>query len=90
MQKKSHLDRKGLVNKGFTCLCEFHTRCLYSVTRQPSPRSKYSASPSMTLMTSQSLPPSFANGVMIMSHSNDLAGLANRKNSLILQDCFLT
>ena len=63
--------------------------CLYRVPRQPSPRSNYSPSPPMNLMTSQSLPPSSANSVMIMSHSTDLAGLAYRKNSLTLH-FFLT
>ena len=43
----------------------------------------------MKLMTSQSLPPSSASSVMIMSHSIDLAGLAHRKNSLTLH-CFPT
>ena len=70
-------------------LCGFHTRCLYWVSRWPSPRSNYSASLPMKLMTNQSLPPSSASSVMIMSHSIDLAGLAHRKNSLTLQ-CFLT
>ena len=42
----------------------------------------------MTLMTSQSLPPSSASGFMIMSHSINLAGLAHRKNSFSLH-CFL-
>ena len=42
----------------------------------------------MKLMTIQSLPPSSASSVMIMSHSIDLAGLARRKNSLTLH-CFL-
>ena len=65
------------------------TRCLYWVSRQPSPRSNYSPSPPMKLMTSQSLPPSSASSVMIMGHSIDLAGLAHRKNSLTLH-CFLT
>ena len=60
-------------------MCGFHTRGLYSVSRQPSPRSKYSPSPPMTLTTSQSLPPSSASSVMIMSHSIDLAGLAPEK-----------
>ena len=65
--------------------CQFPT-----VSRLPSPRSNYSASPPMKLiMTSQSLPPSSASSVMIMSHSIDLAGLAHRKNSLTLH-CFLT
>ena len=70
-------------------MCGFHTRGLYSVSRQPSPRSKYSPSPPMTLTTSQSLPPSSASSVIIMSGSIDLAGLAHRKNSLTLH-CFLT
>ena len=64
--------------------CQFPT-----VSRLPSPRSNYSASPPMKLMTSQSLPPSSASSVMIMSHSIDLAGLTHRKNSLTLH-CFLT
>ena len=59
------------------------------VSRQPSPRSNYSASPHVKLMTSQSLPPSSASSVIIMSHSIDLARLARRKNSLTLH-CFLT
>ena len=67
----------------------FHTRCLYWVSRQPSPRSNYSTSPPMKLMTSQSLPPSSASSVMIMSHRIDLAGLGYRKNSPTLH-CFLT
>ena len=70
-------------------MCGFHTRCLYWVSRQPSPRSNYSASPPMKLMTSQSLPPSSASSVMIMSHSIDLAELAQRKISLTLL-CYLT
>ena len=70
-------------------LSGFHTRCLYWVSRRSSPRSHYSPSPPMKLMTSQSLPPSSASSVMIMSHSIDLAGLAHRKNSLTLH-CFLT
>ena len=70
-------------------LCGFHTRCLYWVSRQPSPRSNYLPSPPMKLTTSQSLPPSSASSVMIMSHSIDLAGLAHLKNSLTLH-CFLT
>ena len=59
------------------------------VSRQPSPRSNYSASPHVKLMTSQSLPPSSASSVIIMSHSIDFAGLARRKNSLTLH-CSLT
>ena len=47
-----------------------------------------SPSPPMTLMTSQSLDPSCASSIIIMSHSIDLAGLAHRKNSLTLH-CFL-
>ena len=43
----------------------------------------------MKLVTCQSLPPSSASSVMIMSHSIDLAGLAHGKNSLTLP-CFLT
>ena len=43
----------------------------------------------MKLLTSQSLPPSSASSVMIMSHSIDLAELAQRKISLTLQ-CYLT
>ena len=70
-------------------MCGFHTRGLYSFSRQPSPRSKYLPSPPMTLTTSQSLPPSSASSVIIMSGSIDLAGLAHRKNSLTLH-CFLT
>ena len=70
-------------------LCGFHTRCLYWVSRQPSPRSNYSPSPPMKLMTSQSLPPSSASSVMIMSHRIDLAGLAHRENPLTFH-CFLT
>ena len=70
-------------------LCGFHTRCLYWVSSQPSPRSNYSPSPPMKLMTSQSLPPSSASSVMTMSHSIDLAGLDRRKNSLTLH-CFLS
>ena len=69
-------------------LCGFHTRCLYWVSRQPSPGSNYSASPPMKLMTSQSLPPSSASGVRIIIHSIDLAGLARRKNSHTLH-CIL-
>ena len=72
-----------------TYLCGFYTRCLYWVSSQPSPRSNYSPSPPMELMTSQSLPPSSASSVMILSHSIDLAGLAHRKNSLTWH-CFLT
>ena len=72
-----------------TYLCGFYTRLLYWVSSQPSPRSNYSPSPPMKLMTSQSLPPSSASSVMIMSHSIDLAGLAQWKNSLTWH-CFLT
>ena len=57
------------------------------VSREPNPRSNYSPSPPMKLMTSQSLPPSSASSVIIMSHLIDLAGLAHRKNYLTLQ-CF--
>ena len=67
-----------------SCLCGFYTRCLYWVSRQPSPRSNYSPSPPMKLMTSQSISPSFASSVMIMRHSTDLARLTHRKNSLTL------
>ena len=67
----------------------FHTRCLYRVSKQPSPRSNYSPSPPMKLITSQSLSPSSASSVMIISHSIDLAGLAHGKNSLTFH-CFLT
>ena len=70
-------------------LSGFHTRCLYWVSRWSSPRSHCSPSPPMRLMTSQSLPPSSASSVMIMSHRIDLAGLGHRKNSLTLR-CFLT
>ena len=70
-------------------LSGFHTRCLYWFSRRPSPGSNYSASPPMKLMTSQSFPQSFASSVMIMSHRNDLAGLARRKNFLTLH-YFLT
>ena len=70
-------------------LSGFHTRCLYWVSRWSTPRSHYSPSPPMKLMTSQSLPPSSASSVMIMSHRIDLAGLGHRKNSLTLH-CFLT
>ena len=58
-------------------------------SRRPSLRSNYSPSPPMKLMTSQSLPPSSASSVMIMSHRIDLAGLGHRKNYLTLH-CFLT
>ena len=54
-----------------------------------SPRSKNSPSPSMTLMTSQLIPPSSESSIMIISQSIDLAGLAHRELSLTLQ-CFLT
>ena len=67
----------------------FHTRCLYWVTKQPSPRNNYSPSPPMKLITSQSLPPSSASSATIMSHSIALAGLAHRKHFLTLH-CFLT
>ena len=70
-------------------LCGVHTRYLHSVSRQPSPRSKFSPYRPMTLMTSQSLPLSSASSVMIMCHSIALGGLAHKKNSLTLQ-CFLT
>ena len=70
-------------------LSGFHTRCLYWVSRQPSPRNNYSPSPPMKLMSSQSLPPSSARSVLIISHSIDLAGQAQKKNSLTLY-CFLT
>ena len=46
-------------------LSGFHTRCLYWVSRWSTPRSHYSPSPPMKLMTSQSLPPSSASRVMI-------------------------
>ena len=72
-----------------TYLCGFYTRLLYWVSSQPSPRSNYSPSPPMKLMTSQSLPPSSASSVMIMSHSIDLASQAQWKNSLTWH-CFLT
>ena len=45
--------------------------------------------PPMKLMTSQSIPPSSASSVMIMSHRIDLAGLGHRKISLTLH-FFLT
>ena len=70
-------------------LCGFQTRYPHSVSRQPSPRSKFSPSRPMTLMTSQSVHLSSASTVMIMSHNTALAGLAHRKNSLTLQ-CFRT
>ena len=63
--------------------------CRYGISRQPSPRSTYSPSPPMKLMTSQSLPRSSASSVMIVSHSFDLAGLVHKKNSLTLH-CLLT
>ena len=53
------------------------------------PRSKNSPSPSMTLMTTQLIPPNYASSIMIISQSIDLAGLAHRERSLTLQ-CFLT
>ena len=71
-------------------LSGFHTRCLYWVSRRSSPRSHYSPSPPMKLMTSQSLPPSSASSVMIMSHRIDLAGLGHGTNFLTLHCCFLT
>ena len=67
----------------------FHTRCLYRVFRRSIPRSHYSPSPPMKLMMTQSLPPSSASSVMIMSHHIDLACLGHRKNYLTLH-CFLT
>ena len=60
-------------------LCGFHTRYLHSVCRQPSPRSKFSPSRPMTLMTSQSLPLSSPSSVTIMCHSIALGGLAHKK-----------
>ena len=65
----------------------FHTRC--GVFRRSIPRSHYSPSPPMKLMTSQSLPQSSASSVMIMSHHIDLACLGHRKNYLT-SHCFLT
>ena len=67
----------------YICLSGFHKRCLYWVPRRSSPRSHYSPSPPMKLMTSESLPPSSASGVMIMSHRIDLAGLGHRKTVLL-------
>ena len=64
-------------------LSGFHKRCLYWVPRRSSPRSHYSPSPPMKLMTSKSLPPSSASSVMIMSHRIDLAGLGHRKSVLL-------
>ena len=64
-------------------LSGFHKRCLYWVPRRSSPRSHYSPSPPMKLMTSESLPPSSASSVMIMSHRIDLAGLGHRKSVLL-------
>ena len=64
-------------------------RCLHSFSSGPNPRIKNSHSPPMTLMTSQSLPPSSAISIMIISQSMDLAGLAHGENSLTLH-CFLT
>ena len=88
--EKAKLRSTGPVSLSvFLYLCGFYTMCLNSVSRQSSPRSKYSPSPPMTLMTGQSLPQSFASSVMILSHSTDLAGLAHRKNSLTLH-CLLT
>ena len=90
------LDNKQLLFKNWMkilfymqYMCGFHTRGLYSVSRQPSPRSKYSRSPPMTLTTSQSLPSSFASSVIFMTHSIDLAGLSHRKYFLTLH-CFLS
>ena len=68
---------------------DFIQGCCTESLCQPSPRSNYSPSPPMKLMTSQSLPPSSPSSVMIMSHSIDLAGLAQWKNSLTWH-CFLT
>ena len=59
------------------------------VSIQPSPRSDYSPSPPMKLMTSQSLPPSSASSVIIMSHRIDLAGLGHRNHPLTFH-CILT
>ena len=70
-------------------LCGFHTSCLYWVSRQAKSKEQVLTLPPMNLMTSQSLPPSSASSVIIMSHSIDLAGLAHRKYSLTLH-CFLT
>ena len=64
-------------------LSGFHKRCLYWVPRRSSPNSQYSPSPPMKLMTSESLPPSSASSVMIMSHRIDLAGLGHRKSVLL-------
>ena len=64
-------------------LAGFRKKCLYWVPRRSSPRSHYSPSPPMKLMTSQSLPPSSASSVMIMSHRIDLAGLGHRKSVLL-------
>ena len=63
----------------------FHTRCLYWVSRRSSPRSHYSTSPPMKLVTSQSLPQSSAISVMIMNHHIDLADFGHEK--LILWLC---
>ena len=88
-KKESSINRKIIENSINIYLYGFHTRCLYWVSRWSTPRSHYSPSPPMKLMTSQSLPPSSASSVMIMSHRIDLAGLGHRKNSLTLH-CFLT
>ena len=45
--------------------------------------------PPMRVMTIQSLPPSSASSVVIISNRIDLAGLGHRKKSLTLH-CFLT
>ena len=88
-KKENSINRKIIENSINIYLSGFHTRCLYWVSRRSTPRSHYSPSPPMKLMTSQSLPPSSASSVMIMSHRIDLAGLGHRKNSLTLH-CFLT
>ena len=64
-KKESSINRKIIENSINIYLYGFHTRCLYWVSRWSTPRSHYSPSPPMKLMTSQSLPPSSASRVMI-------------------------
>ena len=63
----------------YICLDFIQGACTESLARRPTPRSHYSPSAPMNLMTSQSLPPSSASSIMIMSHHIDLAGLGHSK-----------
>ena len=88
------LRREASVNLHIVCMTDWiliEGACTHPLESQvsSSPRIKNSHSPPMTLMTSQSLPPSSAISITIISQSIDLAGLAHGENSLTLH-CFLT